>query len=129
MGRATSVTREFDGLRTVIYHVNDIVKAKEWYTRVLGIQPYCDEPFYVGYSVGGFELGLDPEMSGVSAGTNVVAYWGVSDARRSYERLLDLGATAHQAITDVGAGILLGTVTDPFGNIFGVITNPHFKQA
>jgi len=125
-GSATKA-RQFDGLRTVIYHVENIVRAKEWYTDVLGIPPYFDEPFYVGFNVGGFELGLHPDMSGVTMGTNVVAYWGVSDARGSHRRLIDLGATLHQEIMDVGGGILVGTVLDPFGNVFGVIENPQFK--
>jgi predicted enzyme related to lactoylglutathione lyase len=128
MAQSSGGKGQMDGLRTVIYHVNDIVMAKEWYTKILGIPPYFDQPFYVGFSVGGFELGLHPDMAGITMGTNVVAYWGVADARRSYQRLLDLGATAHQAIADVGEGILLGTVLDPFGNIFGVITNPHFRE-
>ena len=67
----------FLGLRTILYKVEDIETAKAWYTSVLGFGPYFDEPFYVGYSVGGFELGLDPDMSGIERGTNEVAYWGV----------------------------------------------------
>ena len=77
----------FQGLRTVIYHVGDLQKAKKWYSTVLGIKPYFDEPFYVGFNVGGFELGLDPDMKGVSKGNNVVAYWGVKDAKASYQRI------------------------------------------
>lgn len=68
------------GLRTVIYHVEDLDQAKAWYAKVLGKDPYFAEPFYVGFSVGGFELGLDPDMSGVSRGDNAVAYWGVRGA-------------------------------------------------
>ena len=118
----------FLGLRTVIYHVNDIEKAKAWYGRVLGFQPYFDRPFYVGFNVGGYELGLLPDDSG-SSGTadSVVAYWGVDDAQESFKRLLELGATKHEDIQDVGEGIIVGAVKDPFGNIFGIIKNPHFK--
>ncbi|HUL45186.1 MAG TPA: VOC family protein [Bacteroidota bacterium] len=115
------------GLRTVIYHVNNIEKAKEWYTRILGFPPYFDQPFYVGFNVGGYELGLDPNMKGVVEGSNVVAYWGVKDAREEYNRLLQLGAKEEENITDVGEGIIVGTVRDPFGNVFGIIQNPHFK--
>ena len=52
----------FLGLRTVVYKVSDLGRAKAWYTKVLGIEPYFDEPFYVGFNVGGYELGLDPDI-------------------------------------------------------------------
>jgi len=122
-------TKMFQGLRTVIYHVDDLGKAKAWYTEALGIKPYFDQPFYVGFNVGGFELGLDPDMSGVSKGNNAVAYWGVQDAAKSYRRMLELGAKKHTEVRDVGDGIRVATVTDPFGNIFGIIENPYFKVA
>ena len=117
----------FQGLRTVIYHVSDLEKAKEWYSRVLKVKPYFDKPFYAGFNVGGYELGLDPDMEGVSRGSSVVACWGVADARSALSRLLDLGATAHSPVQDVGDDIRVATVTDPFGNIFGIIENPHFS--
>jgi predicted enzyme related to lactoylglutathione lyase len=117
----------FQGLRTVIYHVGDLEKAKEWYSRVLKIKPYFDKPFYAGFNVGGYELGLDPDMEGVARGGSVVAYWGVADARSALKRLLELGATAHSPVQDVGDDIRVATVTDPFGNIFGIIENPHFS--
>jgi predicted enzyme related to lactoylglutathione lyase len=116
-----------EGLRTVIYAVADLEKAKEWYSQVLSRQPYFAEPFYVGFNVGGYELGLDPDTSGVKAGNNAIAYWGVPDARAAQARLLDLGAREHGPVQDVGGGILLGSVLDPFGNVLGVIENPHFK--
>ena len=69
------------GLRTVIYHVTDLEKAKAWYSSVLGFGPYFDQPFYVGFNVGGFELGLDPDTTGARPGTGgQVAYWGVANA-------------------------------------------------
>ena len=117
----------FEGLRTVIYHVDNLEDAKAWYTKALEVEPYFDQPFYVGFNVGGFELGLDPDMSGVSNGNNVVAYWGVGDASASYKRMLDLGAKKHSEVQEVGGGIRVATVTDPFGNIFGIIENPNFK--
>jgi predicted enzyme related to lactoylglutathione lyase len=116
------------GLRTVVYKVRDLQRAKEWYTNALGFGPYFDEPFYVGFNVGGFELGLDPDTEGVSEGTGGVgAYWGVEDATKSYERLLELGASPHHPPQEVGEGIVVATVLDPFGNILGVICNPHFS--
>lgn len=117
----------FQGLRTVIYHVDDLAKAKEWYSTVLNIKPYFDKPFYVGFDVGGYELGLNPAMSGVTKGNNTIAYWGVKNADEAYQRLQDLGATKHHNVQDVGGGIRVASVIDPFGNVLGIIENPHFK--
>ena len=117
----------FQGLRTVIYHVDDLDKAKAWYAEVLGVTPYFDEPFYVGFNVGGFELGLDPDLKGVTKGSNVVAYWGVKDIDVAYKRVLELGAQKQTEVQEVGGGIRVGTVTDPFGNVVGIIENPNFK--
>ncbi|GAC1366911.1 MAG: VOC family protein [Ktedonobacteraceae bacterium] len=114
----------FQGLRTVVYGTGDIEKAKAWYSAVLGIQPYFDQPFYVGFEVGGFELGLDP--SAQVGTTGPVAYWGVPDAHEAMRRLLELGAREHSAIRDVGDGIFIGSVIDPFGNTLGIIKNPNF---
>jgi predicted enzyme related to lactoylglutathione lyase len=120
----------FLGLRTVIYHVSDIEQAKDWYSAVLGFAPYFDQPYYVGFNVGGYELGLHPG-GGESAGKadSVVAYWGVDDAAATLQRLLEQGATVHEELQDVGEGIKVATVNDPFGNVFGVIENPNFKLA
>ena len=116
------------GLRTVIYQVGDIELAKEWYVEVLGFAPYFDEVFYVGFDVGGFELGLQPEESGTPVGrSGVIAYWGVDDADVALSRLLELGATEHEGVQDVGDGIRVASVLDPYGNAFGVIENPHFS--
>jgi predicted enzyme related to lactoylglutathione lyase len=118
----------FLGLRTATYRVGDIDKGKTWYSEVLGIEPYFDEPFYVGFNVAGYELGLQPGTSidGDKA-EGAVAYWGVENAAAAFTRLLELGATVHEAVQDVGEGIKVATVKDPFGNVFGLIENPHFK--
>jgi len=115
------------GLRTVIYPAPDLDRTKAWYARVLGLSPYFDEPFYVGFHVGGFELGLLPEPAPAQAPGGVLAYWGVDDVGAAYTRLLALGARTHEAPKDVGDGITVATVIDPFGNILGLIRNPHFN--
>jgi predicted enzyme related to lactoylglutathione lyase len=122
--------QHFQGLRTAIYHAPDLDRAKAWYSSVLGIAPYFDQPFYVGFNVGGYELGLDPDPSASPDGSGgVTVYWGVADANAARERLLSLGATSRTAVQEVGEGIKVATVADPFGNVFGVIENPHFKLA
>lgn len=115
----------FKGLRTVIYGTDDLAKAKAWYSHVLGIQPYFDEPFYVGFNVGGFELGLDPDAA--RGATGPVAYWGVEDPDETLKSLLAAGASEHSPIQDVGDGIRTGSVIDPFGNVLAFIKNPHFN--
>jgi predicted enzyme related to lactoylglutathione lyase len=116
------------GLRTAIYRVADLGAAKDWYRSVLGVDPYFDEPFYVGFNAGGFELGLDPDTSeGAPGAGGVTVYWGVEDAEAALARLLRLGAREHSAVREVGGGIKVGTVLDPSGNVFGIIENPHFR--
>ena len=115
------------GLRTAVYKVADLEKAKAWYSDMLGIEPYFDEPFYVGYNVGGYELGLDPDMDGVTTGNSVGIYWGVANAKASFVELTAKGAEIAEAPHEVGGGIIVASVLDPFGNVFGIIENPHFK--
>ncbi len=118
------------GLRSQIYQVSDLEAAKAWYTQLLGHPPYFDEPFYVGFEVGGYELGLQPsENPDADQAKEAVTYWGVPDAEDAYAKLLALGATPYQAVQEVGGGIKLGAVLDPMGNRLGVIENPHFLAA
>jgi predicted enzyme related to lactoylglutathione lyase len=119
----------FLGLRTVIYRVPDMARARAWYASALAMQPYFDEPFYVGFNVGGFELGLQPDTARAPGGAGGVAYWGVNDADGALARLLGLGATLHEGVRDVGGGIRVATVRDPFGNVLGIIQNPNFRIA
>jgi len=117
----------FLGLRTVIYRVPDLAKAKAWYTGAFGVAPYFDEPFYVGFQIGGFELGLDPDAAGLEVGNNAVAYWGVPEIDKAYAHMLDRGAEPREAVKDVGGDIRVASVADPFGNVIGLIQNPHFR--
>jgi predicted enzyme related to lactoylglutathione lyase len=114
----------FQGLRTVVYGVDDIKKAKKWYSMILGIQPYFDQPFYVGFNVGGYELGLAPRST---ASSGPITYWGVEDADEALTKLLAAGAHEQNPVQDVGEGIRLGSVIDPFGNSLGFIKNPLFS--
>ncbi|UFH52487.1 VOC family protein [Spirosoma sp. KNUC1025] len=111
----------FLGLRTVIYAAPSLEKTKEWYTKALGIEPYFDEPFYVGFNVGGYELGLDPNAQPAEGST-------LKQIEPEVQRLLDLGATVKDAVEEVGDEIKVAAIRDPFGNVVGLIENPHFKR-
>jgi predicted enzyme related to lactoylglutathione lyase len=116
------------GLRTTIYHVSDLARAKEWYSRAFGAAPYFDEPFYVGFNIGGYELGLDPGGGSVGPG-GAVAYWGVADINAAVQHFVGAGAKLESGVQDVGGDIKVATVSDPFGNPIGLIENPHFSLA
>lgn len=118
----------FLGLRTVGFKVPDLEAAKHWYTKVLGVEPYFDQPFYVGFNVAGYELGLQPDEQHASDKTNsVVTYWGVENVAATFAELIELGAATLEEPMDVGEGIVVASVKDPWGNAFGVIYNPHFQ--
>jgi predicted enzyme related to lactoylglutathione lyase len=121
----TDSGRVIKGLRTAIYAVDDIARAKDWYTKAFGVEPYFDEPFYVGFNIGGFELGLDPNAKSRGAGGSV-AFWGVDNADEAVARLVAAGATVSSGVNEVGEGIKVATVLDPFGNKIGIIENPLF---
>jgi predicted enzyme related to lactoylglutathione lyase len=123
---ASTQSGTFLGLRTALYNAPDIDAARRWYTEVLGFEPYFNEPFYVGFNVGGYELGLLPD-AGASGRGGVTVYWGVEDADAAVAELIAKGATADAPVQDVGGGIRTATVIDPFGNVFGVIENPRFS--
>ncbi len=114
------------GLRTVIYSAPDLSAAKEWYTKAFGVAPYFDEPFYVGFNIAGYELGLDPN-GGQTTGNSVAAYWGVENVQQAFDSMIALGATGHESPQNVGGDIEVATVYDPWGNLIGLIYNPEFK--
>jgi predicted enzyme related to lactoylglutathione lyase len=111
----------FKKLRTVIYKVNDLNAAKEWYIKMTGIQPYFDQPFYVGFDINGCELGLDPDMSNITAGNQAVSYWAVDKLVDAINKLSKNGAAIIQPKTNVGGEIQVAVVKDPFGNHIGLI--------
>jgi hypothetical protein len=115
------------GIRSVIYPTQDLTASRDWFAALLGVQPYFDEPFYVGFSLGGFELGLDP---GADVARGPVSYWGVENVSDSLDALLAAGATDSSGIVDVGDGIRMATVTLANGSgVFGIIENPAFALA
>jgi predicted enzyme related to lactoylglutathione lyase len=122
---AVTTPRHFLGLRTAVYRVPDLDAAKAWYTEATGIAPYFDEPYYVGFNIGGYELGLMPDEGPVTRGESGVVYWGVTNADSAFARLLGMGATSFEPVED--HGVRIGAVRDPWGNILGVVENPAFR--
>jgi predicted enzyme related to lactoylglutathione lyase len=117
----------FLGLRTTIYKVADMDAAKQWYSQILGTEPYFDEPFYIGFNVAGYELGLQPDEKNEAKVDGVITYWGVNNVNETFDELLKVGATIYESPNEVGGGIIVAAVKDPWDNVFGIIYNPHFS--
>lgn len=113
------------GLRTALYPTPDLARATAWYATAFGVEPYFQEPYYVGFQVGGFELGLIPD--GTPGGDGATPIWGVDDVAAEVDRFVALGATVIEPAHDVGGDIIVATVADPWGNRIGLIFNPHFR--
>ena len=109
------------GIKTIVYHVSNLDEAKLWYSEMFGISPYFDESFYVGYNIGGFELGLDPSSTEYSSGNNSITYWNVEKIDVVFAHFKSKNVIIHQEVYAVGDGIRLGSIRDPFGNVIGLI--------
>ena len=122
------------GFATISFWADDLEAAKKWYGELLGIEPYFERPGYHEFRVGDQEdeLGLidsryAPRGSGSGSG-GAVMYWHVDDVKAALEKLLSMGATEYQPYTERGSGFVTASVVDPFGNILGVMYNPHFLE-
>jgi predicted enzyme related to lactoylglutathione lyase len=109
-----------EGIQVVIYPVNDVAAAKARFTALLGVEPYADSPYYVGYKSGGQDIGLDP--NGHRSGA--VGYLRVDDIKARFQSLLDAGAEVNEEVKDVGGGRLVASVKDPDGNLIGLLQDP-----
>lgn len=124
------------GLTTVSFFADDVTAAKDWYTELLGIEPYFKReiegtPAYVEFRVGDYqhELGIVDRRFAVHSSGNAggaVIYWHVDDVQASFQRLLSMGATEHEKPVDRGPGFVTASVVDPFGNLLGVMYNQHY---
>jgi predicted enzyme related to lactoylglutathione lyase len=125
------------GLTTVAYQADDLAAARQWYTEFLGIEPYFNRPEYIEFRLGDYEhefgilngklreaVGLAPAASPTPTGA--IVYWHVDDIEATVERLVQLGAKQVQAPRDFGEGFIGATVQDPFGNVLGLMHNPHY---
>ena len=123
------------GMATVNYWTADLPAARKWYTELLGVEPYFEVPgAYLEFRIGDYqhELGLI-NSDYVPAGTSPdpapggeILYWHVDDLQASLARLLSMGASEHQPVTERGHGFVTASVIDPFGNVLGIMTNPHY---
>jgi len=111
------------GIKTVLHPVSDVTKAKAVYTALLGVEPQADSSYYVGYEAGGQHIGLVPG-GGPQGMTAPVAYWHVSDIETKLAEVTAAGATIKEAAHDVGGGRLVASVTDPDGNVLGLLQDP-----
>jgi predicted enzyme related to lactoylglutathione lyase len=127
------------GLTTVNFFADDLTAAKEWYTGLLGTAPYFERPIggipaYVEFRIGDYqhELGIidrrfaAPGRPGASGGA--MTYWHVDDVQGAFDRLVSMGATAHTEPVEHGPGFVTASVTDPFGNVLGVMYNKHYLE-
>jgi predicted enzyme related to lactoylglutathione lyase len=111
------------GIKTVLHPVSDLARAKPVYAALLGIQPQADTPSYVGFEVAGQQIGLVP-TGGQGEMTSPVAYWHVPDIEAKLAEVTAAGATIKEPPSDVGGGRLVATVTDPDGNVLGLLQDP-----
>lgn len=128
------------GLTTVSFWAADLEAAKQWYTELLGIEPYFNVPSedgslgYTEFRIGDYqhELGLIHSRyapAGSATGpAGAVVYWHVDDVTATLEKLLAMGAKEHEAPRDRGKGFITASVVDPFGNILGIMYNPHYLE-
>jgi predicted enzyme related to lactoylglutathione lyase len=120
------------GLSTVSFWAADLAAATQWYATLLGIEPYFERPGYAEFRLGDYqhELGIiDSRYAPAGAATvpgGAIVYWHVDDVHATFEKLLTLGATMHEAPVERGAGFVTASVIDPFGNILGIMYNQHY---
>src|SRR5579864_9654286 len=112
-----------EGIKTVLHPVSDVTAAKAVYTALLGVAPQADSPYYVGYDVAGQHIGLVPG-GGPQGMTSPVAYWHVQDIEAKLAEVTAAGATVKEPVRDVGGGRLVATITDPDGNVLGLLQDP-----
>jgi predicted enzyme related to lactoylglutathione lyase len=108
------------GIKIVLHPVSDLDTAKEVYAALLGVPPQTDSPYYVGFEAAGQQIGLVPG-DGSQGMTSPVAYWHVPDIEAKLAEVTAAGATVKEPAHDVGGGRLVATITDPDGNVLGLL--------
>ena len=128
------MTNTLRGIATVNLYAEDHEAAKAWYAELLGFPAYFDMPGYAEFRIGDYEheLGIidaayrPATETGATGGA--IVFWHVDDLQATLDRLVELGATAYQPIIDRGHGFVTATVVDPFGNVLGIMSNPHYLE-
>jgi predicted enzyme related to lactoylglutathione lyase len=130
----------FHGFATVSFFADDMQAAQQWYTELFGVEPYFrrpeeGDPGYLEWRIGDYqhEFGIVnskflPGGGGAAQPGGAILYWHVDDLEGTLERLKIMGAQDHLPITPRGAGFITASVIDPFGNILGIMTNPHYLE-
>ncbi|ULO07626.1 VOC family protein [Paenibacillus sp. 19GGS1-52] len=133
-------TSTLRGMANVSFWAEDLKAAKEWYTKLLGVEPYFqspnpENPVYLEYRIGDFqdELGIidkkyAPNAASLTGTGGVTLYWHVDDVVGMLKKLKELGATEYEPLTERGIDWITASVVDPFGNIIGLIHSPHYKE-
>ncbi len=122
------------GFATISFWADDLEAAKEWYAELLGIEPYFERPGYCEFRVGDSqdELGLIDSRyapaGGATGPAGAVMYWHVDDVAAARDKLLSMGAKEYQPYTERGHGFITASVVDPFGNVLGIMYNPHYLE-
>jgi predicted enzyme related to lactoylglutathione lyase len=111
------------GIKTVLHPVSDLARAKAVYTALLGLPPQTESSYYIGFEAAGQQIGLVPG-GGPQGITSPVAYWHVPDIEAKLAEVTAAGATVKEPARDVGGGRLVATVTDPDGNVLGLLQDP-----
>jgi catechol 2,3-dioxygenase-like lactoylglutathione lyase family enzyme len=106
----------------LLYPVKDVAGSKELYKRLLGVEPYVDSAYYVGFRVADLEIGLAP--IGPKGWTGPAAFWDVDDIKKSLQLLLDAGFQGQEDVRNVGGGMLVASVKDADGNVIGLRQSP-----
>jgi predicted enzyme related to lactoylglutathione lyase len=134
MGEIKGAPTMLRGLTTISFYAADLAAAKTWYSAMLGMDPYFDVPGYIEFRVGDYqhELGIIDSRyappGATTAPAGAIVYWHVDDVQATLEKLLSMAATPYQPLTERGHGFITASVTDPFGNILGIMQNPHYLE-
>lgn len=122
------------GLANISFFADDLAAAKRWYTEFLGVEPYFTVPGYSEFRIGDYqhEFGLIDKgyapFGAVSGPAGSITYWHVDDVQATLDRLLSLGAEQLEGIRERGHGFVTASVVDPFGNVLGIMVNPHYVE-
>ncbi len=128
------ITSPLRGVATISFYAADHEAAKKWYTEFLGLEPYFNMPGYVEFRLGDYqhELGIIDSQYAPDTAANgpagAIAYWHVDNLEATLDKLISMGAKVYQPIIERGNGFVTATVVDPFGNILGIMSNPHYLE-